>query len=118
MTCIRTYLLLLMICMMFCFMTISCVSDSEERVPDVSRIEVDAEIIRVDSMLNSVQSISDLSELEHQLSTFYELYFRRILRLPNAMNQDFSLEPCAIDEEEHHFCQNSGTRVKGVCRHI
>ena len=73
---------LLMLSLFALFINSGCVSDKHS-APDVSDIIVETKIVRFDSLLYSIQTAEDLKKIQSAYPQFYELYFYRILGLPN-----------------------------------
>jgi len=58
------------------------------KTPDVSHIASDVEIIRTESELSAIKSISDLTSLQQKHRSFYTIYFPEVLSISNANNPD------------------------------
>ncbi len=68
---------------LFAILLLASCEPKKEGIPNIDNINVDARIVRFDSMLYSISSIDDLNVMQFTYPAFFELYFYRILGFQN-----------------------------------
>ena len=85
----RKYLNVYLLCLSLVLVFVSSCTENERPAPDVSHIDVKTNVIRTENSIALVDTIQNniLGALRQQDSSFYDLYFQRVLGVPvNSMS--------------------------------
>jgi hypothetical protein len=75
---IEKFVVIMFLCLFYISLWTGCKSDRES-TPNISNIEISTEIVRFDSLLYTIQSKNDLTNIQQAYPAFFNLYFNQIL---------------------------------------